>query len=148
MILLANKALGAKEGGQPLLGGLDVTVDRNHFGSQSQSFETEVATPILGQPMHGIFIRAPAIVQAGDNVEVDAHRCPDPYSRGTCHSHKGKQDSHCCCTPGHHSCCRLSCMLVCFYERLSVQPELGQDSRLHQLFVEMVRQTKAEASIK
>ena len=41
--MLADKALGDKQGGTPqaLLGGLKVTVDRNHFGSQLKSFETE-----------------------------------------------------------------------------------------------------------
>lgn len=36
LIMLSNKALHMKEGGQPLLGGLDVVVDRNHFGTQRQ----------------------------------------------------------------------------------------------------------------
>lgn len=48
MILLANKALHEKEGGQPLLGGLDVVVDRNHFGAQSQSFEAFVQISLPG----------------------------------------------------------------------------------------------------
>ena len=48
MILLANKAQHEKEGGQPLLGGLDVVVDRNHFGAQSKSFEAELETSLPG----------------------------------------------------------------------------------------------------
>ena len=39
MILLAEHAVGQKQGGQPLIGGLDVTVNRNYFGRQNQSFE-------------------------------------------------------------------------------------------------------------
>ena len=48
MILLSNAAHHGKTGGQPLLGGLDVVVDRNHFGSQSQSFEAELHTSLPG----------------------------------------------------------------------------------------------------
>lgn len=61
-----------KEGGQALLGGLDVVVDRNHFGTQLNSFETEVRLNIDGEESsaNGIFIRAPAVLEVGDGVEV------------------------------------------------------------------------------
>lgn len=71
MILLANRASGQKQGGQPLVGGLDVTVNRNYFGRQNQSFEVLLDAPILGsEPFRALFIRAPAIMQAGPEVEV------------------------------------------------------------------------------
>jgi len=71
MILLADKALHQKQGGQVLLGGLDVTVDRNYFGSQVASFETFMSVPQLGEkPINAIFIRAPVIVEAGPSVEI------------------------------------------------------------------------------
>ncbi len=70
MILLAERASGQKQGGQPLLGGLDVTVNRNYFGRQSESFETDLSVPQLGDtPVHAVFIRAPAITQTGPAVE-------------------------------------------------------------------------------
>ncbi|KAL5990684.1 Pyridoxal biosynthesis protein pdx2 [Asimina triloba] len=76
LIFLANKAVGQKSGGQALLGGLDCTVHRNFFGSQLQSFETELSVPELsakeGGPAsyRGVFIRAPAILEVGPDVEV------------------------------------------------------------------------------
>ena len=70
MILLADRAEHSKTGGQPLIGGLDITVDRNHFGAQSKSFEADVDVTFPGGPMHGVFIRAPAIIECGPGVEV------------------------------------------------------------------------------
>jgi 5'-phosphate synthase pdxT subunit len=71
MILLAERATGQKQGGQPLLGGLDVTVNRNYFGRQVDSFETMLETPALGgEPCHAIFIRAPAITGTGEGVDI------------------------------------------------------------------------------
>ena len=66
MILLADRAVGQKQGGQPLIGGLDVTVNRNYFGRQNESFETLLDVPRLGEaPFRAVFIRAPAIVESG-----------------------------------------------------------------------------------
>ncbi|MFZ4664055.1 MAG: pyridoxal 5'-phosphate synthase glutaminase subunit PdxT [Caldilineaceae bacterium] len=74
MILLAERAVGQKQGGQPLLGGLDVLVNRNYFGRQVDSFETELQVPLWAEaPFHAIFIRAPAIVAVGPTVEPLAH---------------------------------------------------------------------------
>ncbi len=71
LILLADRAAGQKQGGQPLIGGLDVTVNRNYFGRQNQSFEILLPAPVLGtEPFRAIFIRAPAIVEVGPGVEV------------------------------------------------------------------------------
>lgn len=76
LIFLADKAVGQKEGGQDLVGGLDCTVHRNFFGSQIQSFETELSVPELaskeGGPdtFRGVFIRAPAILEVGPEVQV------------------------------------------------------------------------------
>jgi 5'-phosphate synthase pdxT subunit len=70
MILLADRATGQKQGGQPLLGGLDVTVNRNYFGRQTESFETLLTVPALGEaPVRAVFIRAPAITETGEQVE-------------------------------------------------------------------------------
>ncbi|PHU03853.1 putative pyridoxal 5'-phosphate synthase subunit PDX2 [Capsicum chinense] len=76
LIFLANKATGQKTGGQELVGGLDCTVHRNFFGSQIQSFETELPIPQVvakegGPPcFRAVFIRAPAILDVGPDVEV------------------------------------------------------------------------------
>lgn len=69
MILLAERAANQKLGGQPLIGGLDVTVNRNYFGRQVNSFETRLEVPDLGEgACHAVFIRAPAITQIGASV--------------------------------------------------------------------------------
>ncbi|KAL5732244.1 pyridoxal 5'-phosphate synthase (glutamine hydrolyzing) [Ranunculus cassubicifolius] len=76
LIFLADKAVGQKEGGQELVGGLHCTVHRNFFGSQIQSFEAEIDVPELVAKegglasFRGVFIRAPAILEAGTDVEV------------------------------------------------------------------------------
>ena len=50
---------------------LDVTVERNAFGRQLDSFETELSVPLLGdQPVHAVFIRAPVIEHVGPDVDV------------------------------------------------------------------------------
>jgi 5'-phosphate synthase pdxT subunit len=68
MIVLAREIAG---GEPPILPLLDVTVQRNAFGRQLDSFEGELSVPILGdQPVHGVFIRAPVIDRAGAEVDV------------------------------------------------------------------------------
>jgi len=75
MILLSGAAVATKLGGQALVGGLDALVCRNFFGAQIASFEIPVDTRALGQedqetPYPGVFIRAPGILEVGENVEV------------------------------------------------------------------------------
>ena len=68
MILLARKNSDAYP--EPL-GLMDVTVGRNAFGRQKESFETELLIPVLGEkPFPGVFIRAPIIEKADDGVEI------------------------------------------------------------------------------
>jgi 5'-phosphate synthase pdxT subunit len=70
MIVLAKDIAGGEE---PVLPLLDVTVERNAFGRQLDSFETELSVPVLGdQPVHGVFIRAPVIERVGPEVDVMA----------------------------------------------------------------------------
>lgn len=65
LIMLADRVLDAIEG-QQSLGGLDVEVRRNAFGSQVDSFETDLDVPILGEPaVHAVFIRAPIVETVG-----------------------------------------------------------------------------------
>jgi pyridoxal 5'-phosphate synthase pdxT subunit len=68
LILLAREIEGSD---QPRLGLLDVTVRRNAYGRQLDSFETDVASPALGPPpLRAVFIRAPRITRTGLDVEV------------------------------------------------------------------------------
>jgi 5'-phosphate synthase pdxT subunit len=68
MILLARAIVGGEE---PVLALLDVAVQRNAFGRQLDSFEADLDVPMLGHdPVHGVFIRAPVIVQVGPGVDV------------------------------------------------------------------------------
>jgi pyridoxal 5'-phosphate synthase pdxT subunit len=65
LIMLADRVLDAIEG-QQSLGGLDVEVRRNAFGSQVDSFETDLDVPALGEPpVHAVFIRAPIVETVG-----------------------------------------------------------------------------------
>jgi pyridoxal 5'-phosphate synthase pdxT subunit len=74
MILLANRIA---DGDEPVLRLLDITVQRNAYGRQLDSFEADVSIPSLGEePMHGVFIRAPVVSEVGPEVEVLA-RDPD-----------------------------------------------------------------------
>ena len=74
MILISDRVTGQKQGGQTLIGGLDVTISRNHFGAQVASFATELDVNLFGedQKIKAVFIRAPAITDVGKDVEVIA----------------------------------------------------------------------------
>lgn len=68
MIILARHIDGGED---PVLPLLDVTVRRNAFGRQLDSFETELSVPIIGdRPVHAVFIRAPVIADVGPGVDV------------------------------------------------------------------------------
>ena len=68
MIFLA-KDIGIDE--QPILGAMDIQVDRNYFGRQIDSFETDLKIKGLSdQPFHAVFIRAPIVTQAEPQVET------------------------------------------------------------------------------
>jgi 5'-phosphate synthase pdxT subunit len=70
LILLADRITDGIAG-QQTFGGLDVTVQRNAFGSQVDSFETELDVPALGEPpVHAVFIRAPLVLDTGADVET------------------------------------------------------------------------------
>ena len=69
MILLADR-LTDRAAGQQTLGGIDMTVRRNGFGRQVDSFETALDVVGLDAPLHAVFIRAPQVVEVGPGVEV------------------------------------------------------------------------------
>ena len=71
--------LGRDDGRRPpRLELLDIALERNAYGSQARSFVTEVAVAGLAAPVRGLFIRAPRIVETGENVEVLARFDGDP----------------------------------------------------------------------
>ena len=68
LIMLADR-LDDGPVGQRTLGGLDVTVRRNAFGTQNDSFETDLDVPVLdGPPVHAVFIRAPVVTEVGPSA--------------------------------------------------------------------------------
>jgi 5'-phosphate synthase pdxT subunit len=73
MIILSKKAKDRVVGemGQPLLDYLDVRIERNAFGRQKDSFESEISMEKIGiSKFQGVFIRAPSIIEAGKDVEI------------------------------------------------------------------------------
>ena len=70
LIMLADSVRDAIDG-QQTIGGFDVVVRRNAFGSQLDSFETDLDIPALGdEPVHAVFIRAPVVESVGEGVAV------------------------------------------------------------------------------
>lgn len=121
MILLASEVLDGRSD-QHQLGALDVTVRRNAFGRQVDSFEADLDVVGLdGPPVHAVFIRAPWVERAGDGVEVLA-RVPDTQASGP--------------AAGRIVAVRQGPVLATAFH-----PELTGDGRVHGLFCEMVRAT-------
>lgn len=108
MILLARSIT---EGDEPVLGVMDIAVQRNAYGRQLDSFETDVEMPAIGaEPLHGVFIRAPVVADAGQQVEVLA-----------------RDDA------GRPIAVRQGRVIA-----TSFHPELTGDRRLHRLLLEMI----------
>ena len=75
MIMLSRRAFDKVVGdtNQKLMGNLDIVIERNAFGRQGESFETDMEIPAFGkEPFKGVFIRAPAVSEVGKGVEVIA----------------------------------------------------------------------------
>jgi 5'-phosphate synthase pdxT subunit len=72
LVLLSKEGCGVvAKTGQPFLGLIDVSVERNAFGRQKESFEVDIDIPVLGgEKYHAVFIRAPVISKAGKDVSV------------------------------------------------------------------------------
>lgn len=107
LIVLAERIQGDEEGHLKLM---DITVARNAFGRQRESFETDLPVKGIAEPVRAVFIRAPLILEVGAGVEVLS-----TY-----------KDEIVTARQGH--------LLAASYH-----PELTDDYRLHQYFVEMVR---------
>ncbi|QKS69605.1 pyridoxal 5'-phosphate synthase glutaminase subunit PdxT [Paenalkalicoccus suaedae] len=106
-ILMATEIVGQDE---PHLSVMEMTVERNAFGRQRESFEAILPMKGIGDDVQAIFIRAPIIRSVGDQVEVLATYEGDIVAA----------------REGHFLAC-------------SFHPELTEDHRMHQYFVEMVR---------
>lgn len=122
MIMLAQSAKHAEEGGQTLIGGLDVQVSRNFFGAQVRSFEMNVAGPpgYNDEPYNAVFIRAPAIISVGEEIEVLSQLHSAQPANGS-----DPQDVI--------IAARKANVLVTAFH-----PELTADARWHQYFLETV----------
>lgn len=77
MILLAERILDGKDG-QQTFGGLDITVRRNAFGRQIDSFESDITFNNLN--LHAVFIRAPWVEQVGEGVQILATAAEHPVA--------------------------------------------------------------------
>lgn len=109
MILLADRILDGAAG-QETLGGIDMTVRRNAFGRQVDSFEGPVRLRGVDGDVHGVFIRAPWVEEVGADVEVLATAREHPVA---------VRQGHLLATSFH--------------------PEVDGDGRVHRLFLDLVR---------
>ena len=118
MIMLSERVVGRTHDQQGL-GGIDMTVRRNAFGRQVDSFEEDLHIAGLGdEPLHAVFIRAPWVESVGDGVEVLATACAPPHA-------------------GRIVAVRQGNLLA-----TSFHPELTGDLRVHKMFVGMVRERR------
>lgn len=108
MILLADRIEGGTAD-QETIGGLDVTVRRNAFGRQVDSFEADLPFAGLDAPVHAVFIRAPWVERTGPDVEVLAE------------------------AQGHPVAVRQGHLMA-----TSFHPEVDGDGRVHRLFLDLV----------
>ncbi|ATH93947.1 glutamine amidotransferase [Bacillus glycinifermentans] len=115
LIILAKKIAGSDAAH---LGVLNVTVERNSFGRQRDSFEADLTVKGLDKPFTGVFIRAPHILEAGADVEVLSE-------------HDGRIVA-----------AKQGNLLGC-----SFHPELTDDDRITKLFIDMAEQHKKEAVV-
>ena len=110
MILLARFITEGRAAGQTCLGLMDITARRNAFGRQVDSFETDLAVPVLGtEPFPAVFIRAPQIDRVGPQVETLATLADGRIVAA--------RENHLLATAFH--------------------PELSGDDRFHRMFLEL-----------
>jgi 5'-phosphate synthase pdxT subunit len=115
LIMLARKTYDRVVGEtiQPILGVMDIVVQRNSFGRQRDSFETDLEIPFLGEKkFKGVFIRSPTIREAGSNVKI-LSRFNDTIVAVKDHNIIGT----------------------------AFHPELTNDSRLHEYFLHNIAET-------
>ncbi|AAP07121.1 pyridoxal 5'-phosphate synthase glutaminase subunit PdxT [Bacillus cereus] len=110
MILLAKTLIGYEEAH---IGAMDITVERNAFGRQKDSFEAALSIEGVGEDFVGVFIRAPYVVEVADNVEVLSKHGD-----------------------------RMVAVRQNQFLAASFHPELTDDHRVTAYFVEMVKEAK------
>ncbi|SDC46965.1 pyridoxal 5'-phosphate synthase glutaminase subunit PdxT [Shouchella lonarensis] len=113
MILMARELTEQKDGH---LGYMDMTVERNAFGRQRESFEADVSVKGIANDVRAVFIRAPLVKRVGDDVEVLAMFNEEMVA------------------------VRQGSFLAC-----SFHPELTNDHRLHQFFIDMCKKHDVRA---
>ncbi len=119
MIMLAAEIVDGRPD-QHCLGAIDISVRRNAFGRQRDSFEADLDVDGLAVPLHAVFIRAPVVERVGPDVEVLATvRMGDGQEKPVV--------------------CRHGPVLVS-----SFHPELVGDARLHELFLETQPRTRKD----
>jgi 5'-phosphate synthase pdxT subunit len=121
MILLADRVEDGTAD-QETLGGLDITVRRNAFGRQVDSFEGDLDFDGLEEPVHGVFIRAPWVETTGEGVEVLA-RVASGEAVG-----------------------RIVAVRQGPLMATSFHPEVGTDVRIHRLFRDLVVEHATEGT--
>jgi pyridoxal 5'-phosphate synthase pdxT subunit len=131
MILLATEILDGRAD-QHHFGVIDISVRRNAFGRQRESFEADLDVDGLAGPLHAVFVRAPVVERAGPGVEVLATITMDGHGGGEA---LGAGDS------------RVQKPVVCRQGQVlvtSFHPELAADPRLHELFLQSLRPSHAK----
>jgi 5'-phosphate synthase pdxT subunit len=115
MIVLAKKSYDRVVGNkkQLLLGALDIEIERNSFGRQFDSFESNLEISGIGNDFRGIFIRAPSVISAGPQVQI-----------------LGKFDG------------KIVAVQQGNFIGTSFHPELSGDNRMHKLFIESIAKWK------
>jgi 5'-phosphate synthase pdxT subunit len=113
MIMLADR-IEDGTADQETLGGLDITVRRNAFGRQVDSFEGDLDFAGLDEPVHAVFIRAPWVEQVGPGVEVLAR------------------------VAGGEAAGRIVAVRQGHLMATSFHPEVDGDGRVHRIFVDLV----------
>ncbi|MEF3309032.1 pyridoxal 5'-phosphate synthase glutaminase subunit PdxT [Paenibacillus sp. GYB004] len=113
LILLADEIVGQEQAHLQLM---DMKVQRNAFGRQRESFETELAVKGVDDKVRAVFIRAPLIREIGDRVDVLSE-------------HNGEIVA-----------ARQDHLLA-----VSFHPELTDDYRMHQYFIDMVKEAKSSS---
>jgi pyridoxal 5'-phosphate synthase pdxT subunit len=118
MILLADRIVGAPAD-QQTLGGLDVTVRRNAFGRQVESFEADLEFAGIdgANPLHAVFIRAPWVEDVGPGVQTLA------------------------AVPGGPAAGRIVAVRQGALLATSFHPELTGDTRVHRLFLDILKES-------
>jgi 5'-phosphate synthase pdxT subunit len=106
LILLATEVLDGRPDQRPF-GAIDIAVRRNGYGRQVDSFETDIVLGDDARSVHAVFIRAPVVERTGAGVDVLAR------------------------VDGRPVLCRSGAIVVAAFH-----PELSDDRRVHQLFLE------------